>query len=270
MVTSATLPLGSCAAVPPQEAAPTTHAQPRLIAEHDALVPGTTVTLALTFTIAKPWHLYWPGVVEEGMTPEWTLSLPAGYEVGAAQWPAPHRLILPGDLLQHVYEHALTVLIPVRVPAAAKAGDAVTISGTLTWFACGEICVPEEGTVSLALPVRSEAKPSADAAVIAKARAVLPADVAKATPPIKVVVEAGVLRVSAPGASRLTFVPGRGCVETPSLLKQGDRKGEALAIDLEQADAGRVVGLVLVERPGQSPASYTIDLTVPPPPKADD
>lgn len=248
------------------EAPKSPHASVRLVSEQDALVPGTTASLALTFEIEKNWHLYWNGLIEEGMTPTWRLALPERYEVQEAQWPVPERLLQPGDVLAHVYEHAVTIIVPVKVPAAAKPGESVTITGDVSWMICGSICVPEDAKISLTLPVRATAKASADAPKFADARKQHPEPIARAKPAVRASVVDGSLEVDAPGATRASFFPGLGSVEVPEIVKQGDRKAARLSVRLEQSAGGRVVGLVRVERAGSPPKGYWIDIPVGPKP----
>lgn len=242
------------------EAPKSPHASVRLVSERDALVPGTTASLALTFEIEKTWHLYWNGLIEEGMTPAWRIALPEGYEVQEAQWPVPERLVQPGDVLAHVYEHAVTIIVPVKVPASATLGELVTITGDVSWMICGSICVPEDAKISLTLPVRAAAKASPDAPKFVDARKQHPEPLAQAKPAVLASVQDGSLEIDAPGATRVSFFPGLGSVEVPEIVRQGDRKAARLSVRLEQSEGGRVVGLVRVERAGSPPKGYWIDL----------
>lgn len=122
--------------------------------------------------------------------------------------------------------------------------------------------------VSLTLPVRANASSSAEAAKIAASRKQQPEALAKASPAIRVDVLAGSLEIEAPGALRVSFFPGRDCVEVPAIVQQGDRKGDRLSVSVEQAAGGRIVGLVKVERASSPPKGYWIDLPAAPPPPA--
>jgi DsbC/DsbD-like thiol-disulfide interchange protein len=65
------------------------------------------------------WHGYWsnPGDAGLPLSLEWTL--PSGARAGALQFPVPRTLMLQG-LMNHVYEQAYAVLVPVTVPADAR------------------------------------------------------------------------------------------------------------------------------------------------------
>lgn len=125
----------------------------RLISERVRLVPGQEAWLGVTFEIRPKWHLYWNGLNETGGPPEVALTLPAGFTAGKIVWPAPMRHVLGGDILDHIYEKRVTLLIPVRVPASAEPGSTARFQAALTWMVCEEVCVLGETSVSLGLPV---------------------------------------------------------------------------------------------------------------------
>ena len=126
--------------------------QPELTAEGPAIA-GKPVELALAMHTRKGWHGYWlnPGDAGLSMQVEW--HLPAGASVGALRYPVPGRLIVAG-LMNYVFEKDYAVLARLAVPADAS--GVLPISATMHWLACtDEVCVPEHGEVTLALPVGS-------------------------------------------------------------------------------------------------------------------
>lgn len=116
--------------------------------------PGETLYLAIHFRpVSEEWHGYWnnPGDAGYGMELEW--AVPEGWQVGAPLYPVPKRLLISG-LMNHVYEGEYAVLVPVTVPQSARLGQAVQIGLDAQWLACtDEICVPQNGTMSVAVTV---------------------------------------------------------------------------------------------------------------------
>ncbi|HEY4940271.1 MAG TPA: protein-disulfide reductase DsbD domain-containing protein [Rhizomicrobium sp.] len=151
--------------------APKVHA--RLIAEHDAVAPGGTVTIAFEQVIRPGWHTYWsnPGDVGQPTTLAWTL--PAGWKAGALQWPYPIRLPV-GPFMDFGYEGKVWLLSNLTAPADARPGDTVLLKAAVGWLVCKEVCIPEEATLTLPLKIGapSAANRSAD---FAATRARLPA-----------------------------------------------------------------------------------------------
>ncbi len=151
---------------------PKKHAQVDLLADRKELPPGGTVTLAIRQTIDPGWHTYWinPGDSGEATTVEW--SLPAGFEAGPLQWPAP--LAVPtGPLMSYGYEGTVLLLADLKVPDTLPAGGA-TISGKVRYLVCKDICIPEEADVSLTFGGESAGHPPAGAAAIERTRRALP------------------------------------------------------------------------------------------------
>jgi DsbC/DsbD-like thiol-disulfide interchange protein/cytochrome c biogenesis protein CcdA len=129
------------------------HAQnitPELVAEGPA-PPGGEVELAIRMRPAPGWHGYWqnPGDAGLPMTVRW--RLPKRFAAGPLRYPVPTRLEI-ADLMNYVYEQDYAVLVRLKVPADAR--GTVPISADAHWLACtNKICVPEQGELSLDLPV---------------------------------------------------------------------------------------------------------------------
>ena len=150
----------------------TENVEAELVSERTAAEPGSTLTLALRLKIIPHWHTYWrnPGDSGEPTSLEW--KLPPGYSAGPIQWPAPKRLPI-GPLLNFGYEDEVLHLVDIAVPA--NASGTVTLSAHARWLVCNpERCIPEDGVVSMDLPIGKGAD-SPDAAAIARTRAGLPA-----------------------------------------------------------------------------------------------
>ena len=80
----------------------------------------------------------------------WTL--PAGWSAGEFIWPTPQRLPV-GPLMNYGYEDEVLLPMTLTAPANAKAGETVTLTAAASFLVCAEICVPEDATLTLALPV---------------------------------------------------------------------------------------------------------------------
>ena len=125
---------------------PKVHA--RLIAEHDAVAPGGTVTIAFEQVIRPGWHTYWRNAGDVGQPTTLDWSLPAGWKGAALQWPYPIRLPV-GTFMDFGYEGKVWLLSDVTAPADAAPGSTVTLSAKVAWLVCKEVCIPEETTLTL-------------------------------------------------------------------------------------------------------------------------
>lgn len=124
--------------------------EPQLVAE-GPVAAGGEVDLAIHMRPAPGWHGYWVNPGDAGLPMKVNWQLPPGYSVGPLRYPVPTRLTVAG-LMNYVYERDYAVL--VRLKAPANAHGTVPIRGDAHWLACTDkICVPEQGQLSLDLPV---------------------------------------------------------------------------------------------------------------------
>ena len=135
-----------------------------LISDTDSLGPRGQVGLALRLRLAPGWHLYWRNPGDAGLPPELDFALPSDARASPIQWPTPER-ITEGPIT--TFAHTGEVVLPVIVTARSGAGLAVTLQAR--WLICETICVPEDGTFRLDLPV-GDGAPSPQAALFLTAR----------------------------------------------------------------------------------------------------
>ncbi|MGH7130585.1 MAG: protein-disulfide reductase DsbD domain-containing protein [Phycisphaerales bacterium] len=256
----AATPTAPAATVPADESP----AQATLHADRSAIWPGGTINLAVNFKIQKGWHLYWRGQNDSGFSPGIDWTLPAGCKVGEIRWPAPHRHIAPGDLLDHIYEGDLTLIVPFTADKTVKPGTPLAIAGAAKWLVCKEACLPGDATLSLALPVvaaETEAKASPSAAKIAAAQKLIPQP-APATVVAKV--DGSTLILNAPGAESITFLPDEAGAFVVKPLVSCTAKGDTLRIPLDldrRGDKQPTAAIGILE--AKFPAAKTADATKP-------
>jgi thiol:disulfide interchange protein/DsbC/DsbD-like thiol-disulfide interchange protein len=155
------------------ERGPLVHVE--LLAEKAAARPGDTVTIALRQQIKAGWHTYWsnPGDSGEPTRIEW--KLPAGATASAIAWPLPTAIPV-GPLMNYGYSGELLLLTDITLPNTIS-GNSIDIAADVKWLVCEEICVPEEASVRLTLPLLEgplSPRPSPHAGTIAAARKKLP------------------------------------------------------------------------------------------------
>lgn len=153
----------------------TPHVEAELIARHTAIVPGQPVEAALRLKIIDHWHTYWINPGDSGLPTKLAWTLPAGFTASPIEWPHPKKLPL-GPLTNFGYEGEVLHLVNLQTPVGLKAGESVVLSAKADWLVCADVCIPEEGTVSLTLPVSVGPlmADKANASAFASARAALP------------------------------------------------------------------------------------------------
>ena len=227
------------------------HARVALLSEKPSVPPGQEVLLGVNFHIEPGWHLYWNGRNDTGYAPRITLNLPEGFEAGELLWPVPKRLISPGGILDHVYEHEVTLLLPVRVPANATSSKSYKIHGEASWLACHEVCVPGSGPVELEIHIanaQSEAPDPSSVEAISRAKSMLPgSDLPGHVVPSW---EDSTLVFNAGEATRVTFFPDTSSVEIADLLQTGEIQGNAIRLTPKKPqETGEISGILGIEIP---------------------
>jgi len=241
------------------------HAKARLIAETKTLIPGKTTWLALDFEIDDQWHLYWNGVNDSGFAPKLNPAFPEGLKPGEMLWPAPKRHILPGDILDHIYEKHVTLLFPLKVPADAKPGE-VTLKASPEWLVCNDVCLPGEASLSLKLTVGTagdQPQPSSEVSLFQKARERIPVPLLKDKSPLTVAATGDKVSIQALDAAQVAFYPGLEGVTLPNLIKEGERKGDKLVLSFKRAqgESARLRGVIEVKpRDSGPPKLWTVDV----------
>src|SRR5690606_5536177 len=123
-----------------------------LVSENAALAPGQPARLGLRIRHDPHWHTYWRNPGDSGLATQLAFRLPAGFEAGAIEWPAPRRLFIP-PLANYGYEDEIVLPVPVRVPPSID-GERVRVAARASWLMCREVCIPGEADVALELPVQ--------------------------------------------------------------------------------------------------------------------
>lgn len=247
----------------------TEHARARFVSERSALIPGTRAWLGIAFDIDPGWHLYWDGLNDTGMPIDVQAALPADFIAGEIQWPAPRRLVLPGDLVDHVYERRVTLLLPVDVPFDARPGSRATFKASVEWLVCREACIPGEATLELTLPIETASPDGAlpaistDAALIEEARQRIPQPVAAAGLDLTIKLDGDELVIKSNQAKALAFYPGTESDDLVDRVKAPQSPSDTLRMRfLPPKPSGRhIEGVLEVTRQdGGGSSIYAIEL----------
>ena len=121
--------------------------------------PGSTAIVAVKQTIQPDWHTYWRNPGDSGGATTLTWSLPQGVRAGDIVWPVPERQRLSG-LMNYGYSGVVHLPVPIEIPASAQAGTNMPLTVKALFLVCSaEMCVPDELTLRLDLPIREGAAP---------------------------------------------------------------------------------------------------------------
>src|SRR5215471_775869 len=146
------------------QAAPGAHTAVQLLLPVDTARAGDTVLAGIRLQMEPGWHSYWKNCGDSGAptTIEW--QLPPGVTAGEIQWPTPEKLSAEG-MTTYILQGEAVLFVPLKLAADLKPGP-LNLTAKVSWLECMESCIPGEDTVSATLAIGSEAKPSADAALL--------------------------------------------------------------------------------------------------------
>ena len=225
------------------------HAKVSSFSEKRTMTRGSNVLLGIRFDLEPGWHLYWKGQNDTGYPPQVTLELPEGFRAGEILWPVPKRLVSPGNILDHVYDGHVTLLLPVTIPAEATPGR-YQLKGEASWLACHEACVPGKQALQVSFSVAGDALTAQLNKEVEDARASLPLAWVEATrnQPIESSWHDSTLTIKRPGASRMFFFPDTASVPITDLIHAGDVVGDEITLR-PQAPTGQISGILGIETP---------------------
>jgi len=155
-----------------QKTASSAHAEGTLLLERSAAMPGDSFLGALRLKLADTWHVYWKNAGDSGLPPVAAWASSPEVTAGEFQFPTPHAIPLQ-TLMNYGYEGEVVFPFAVNISPDAVVGSTLTIGAKFEYLICADICIPEDVTLSVTLPVA--AAPSADADASAVIAATLPA-----------------------------------------------------------------------------------------------
>jgi thiol:disulfide interchange protein DsbD len=129
----------------------------RLLASKTALVPGQPFEVGLLLEMAPGWHTYWEYSGDAGLPTKIAWTLPAGFETGPIQWPAPHLMVEPGEIWTYGYGGKVLLITRVLPPADLAVGQTLTLRAKASWLACKDMCIPGSAEMELQIPVAATA-----------------------------------------------------------------------------------------------------------------
>lgn len=130
-----------------------------LYATQDAIVPGQDFTLLIEHQIIPEWHTYWRNTGDSGAAPRFNFTLPEGLsQEGGISYPMPEAIPY-GPLVNFGHKGQIFYAANFKADKTLSLNQDVTITASLEWLVCKEICIPETANLSITLPVAEQASP---------------------------------------------------------------------------------------------------------------
>jgi len=237
---------GQTTAVGPQR---TERIEAELVPMSAWAAPGSTAVVAVKQTIKPDWHTYWRNPGDSGGATTLTWTLPGGVRAGDIVWPVPERQRISG-LMNYGYSGVVYLPVPVEVPASARPGTSLPLTVRALFLVCSaEMCVPDELTLRLELPVREGSAPL-DPRHGAAITRVLENAPGPAGIEARIVLENGVLTLGAAGGPLAGRDPGPsyffpfegGVIDHPA-PQTGEWGPQGLTLRLQPGGETRAAGL---------------------------
>lgn len=122
---------------------------------------GAPTLLALRLEHARGHYGYWINPGETGAPPRLEWTLPEGFSVSDARWPAPARKVTAG-YVSYAMEGSVTSFHTLRAPAGLRPGERISVAVRLDALVCSDqSCFPVEREARIELTVPDPARPAA-------------------------------------------------------------------------------------------------------------
>ena len=144
-----------------------------LISDHDTIAPGGSFTVALRMKFKGNWYTYWQNAGDSGEPVHIAWTLPEGVTAGPIQWPAP-KVKTVGPITSYGMGEEVWLPVEISVGAAVDTSQPIVINAHGYYLVCDDICIPEDGAVSLPMAVGASVSNQEHAAQINAAKAKIP------------------------------------------------------------------------------------------------
>lgn len=144
-----------------------------LVSDYDTVAPGQDFTVVLRMRFDPDWYTYWrnPGDSGEPVMIRW--DLPEGFTAGEINWPVPH-MKWTGPIASYALDEE--VLLPVTISLSDDVDTSIPVSlnAHALYLVCADVCVPEDGKLSLIMGMGAAEIDPQGQAVIQAANAAIP------------------------------------------------------------------------------------------------
>lgn len=165
----------SAVAVQARETQPldTGKTQISLVSDYNSVAPGQEFTVILRMRFDPNWYTYWrnPGDSGEPVIIEW--DLPEGFSAGPIQWPAPH-MKWTGPIASYALDGETLLPVTISVDPNLAVGAPVKLDAHALFLVCDDVCIPEDGKLSLVMEVGGAELDPEDSELIQSALAAIP------------------------------------------------------------------------------------------------
>jgi len=123
-----------------------------LISDFDTAAPGSRFTVALRMKFKGSWYTYWQNAGDSGEPVNIAWDLPEGVTAGPIQWPAP-SIKTVGPIVSYAMGEEVWLPVEITVDKTVEAGRPITLKAHAYYLVCDDLCIPEDGKLSLPMGI---------------------------------------------------------------------------------------------------------------------
>ena len=123
-----------------------------LVSGHDTVTPGERFTVALKMKFEGNWYTYWRNAGDSGEPVRLIWDLPEGISAGPIQWPTP-KIKTVGPIVSYALGGEVWLPVNITIDAGVDLGRATTLKAHAYFLVCDDICIPEDGALSLPIGI---------------------------------------------------------------------------------------------------------------------
>lgn len=241
------------------------HVHIRALTDFADYHPGDSGLLALEIKIDEDWHIYWPGVSDSGFGISLDLRSSGPLTLDDPIWPTPKRHILPGEILDHVYEDTVMVLVPFQINADAEPELPIFFDVDAEFLVCSSICLPGKANASTSASVVDETvnkDQTPDHDTITSAYQHRPRRFNPNAQDVRVQWIADAAAIMFRDATKIEFFPSKECTTLANPIADGTTNSNRLVIKFSQRTNKVLFGRIRSYEPA-GPVDYDINIRPP-------
>jgi thiol:disulfide interchange protein/DsbC/DsbD-like thiol-disulfide interchange protein len=144
-----------------------------LVSDHDTVAAGQSFTVALRMQFDGGWYTYWRNAGDSGEAVRIDWTLPDGVSAGPIQWPAP-KVKSVGPIVSYAMAGDVWLPVEIKVDASVDTSRPMTLNAHAYFLVCDDVCVPEDGALSLPMGLGAAVLNPKSAPKVKKALAKIP------------------------------------------------------------------------------------------------
>ena len=239
------------------------HIEMHASTEFAQIHPGDSGLLAITLIIDEDWHTYWPGVSDSGFGINLEITPPVSVTLDEPIWPTPARHLMPGEILDHIYEGTTTIIVPFTLDDDAKPSDSIRFEINADYLVCEQICLPGNAQAETSIEIIQSAStksPTESAAEIRSIYTHRPKTFDPKSQDVRVQWITDAAAIMFRDATKIEFFPDTNCTVLAEPIAGGFTNSNRLIINFNERENKVLSGRIRShERNG--PVDYDINIT---------